>query len=122
MGMARPLRLEVAGYWYHVTGRGNARGRIFLNDGDRRRFVELLGEIEDRLRFGNPLSCSDFEALSPSASDEERERLSAGMREQATLEVVNGLSSPNSGPVQGGAASTYFGHTFRPFASPRNQN
>jgi len=46
--MARPLRLEGAGYWFHVTGRGNARGRIFLNDGDRRRFVELLGEIEAR--------------------------------------------------------------------------
>ena len=53
--MARPLRLEVAGYWYHVTGRGNARGRIFLNDGDRRRFVELLGEIEDR--YGLEIHC-----------------------------------------------------------------
>ena len=37
-------------FWDHanVTGRGNARGRIFLNDEDRRRFVELLGEIEAR--------------------------------------------------------------------------
>ena len=46
--MARPLRLEAAGYWFHVTGRGNARGKIFADDGDRRRFVELLSEFEAR--------------------------------------------------------------------------
>jgi putative transposase len=53
--MARPLRLEGPGYWFHVTGRGNARGRIFLNDADRRRFLELLGEIE--ARYGLEIHC-----------------------------------------------------------------
>jgi hypothetical protein len=46
--MARPLRLEGPGYWFHVTGRGNARGTLFLDGSDRRRFVELLSEVESR--------------------------------------------------------------------------
>lgn len=49
-GVARPLRLEGMGYWFHVTGRGNARGKLFVGEGDRRRFVELLSEVE--ARFG----------------------------------------------------------------------
>jgi putative transposase len=31
-----------------VTGRCNARGRLFLDGSDRRRFVELLSEVESR--------------------------------------------------------------------------
>ena len=46
--MARPLRFEGAGYWFHVTARGNARGRLFLDDADRRHFLGLLSELESR--------------------------------------------------------------------------
>jgi REP element-mobilizing transposase RayT len=42
--MARPLRLEFAGALYHLTARGNARADIFVDDGDRRLFLELLGK------------------------------------------------------------------------------
>ena len=42
--MARPLRIEQAGCWYHVTARGNERRDIFRDDTDRRHFVELLGQ------------------------------------------------------------------------------
>ena len=42
--MARPLRLEFAGALYHLTARGNARAKIISDDGDRRRFLELLGK------------------------------------------------------------------------------
>jgi REP element-mobilizing transposase RayT len=42
--MARPLRLEFAGALYHVTSRGNARQRIFLDEEDRRLYLELLGK------------------------------------------------------------------------------
>lgn len=42
--MARPLRLEYAGALYHLTARGNARADIFVDDNDRRRFLELLGQ------------------------------------------------------------------------------
>lgn len=40
--MARPLRLELAGGVYHVTARGNARGRIVEDDADRRAFLDGL--------------------------------------------------------------------------------
>lgn len=42
--MARPLRLEYASALYHLTARGNARADIFVDDDDRRRFLELLGK------------------------------------------------------------------------------
>src|SRR5262249_27893467 len=37
--MARPLRLEFSGAVYHLTSRGNARQKIFFNDG---RFKAIL--------------------------------------------------------------------------------
>ena len=42
--MARPLRIEQIGYWYHVTARGNERREIFHDDKDRRHFLERLEE------------------------------------------------------------------------------
>mgnify|MGYP000173929742 CR=1 FL=1 len=46
--MARPLRIDVPGGWYHVTARGNERRAIFLDDRDRERFVGLLAELPGR--------------------------------------------------------------------------
>jgi REP element-mobilizing transposase RayT len=40
--MARPLRIEFPGAVYHVTARGNAKNDIFVNDGDRQRFLDIL--------------------------------------------------------------------------------
>ena len=42
--MARPLRLEFAGALYHVTARGDRQEPIFLDDHDRRTFLDLLGK------------------------------------------------------------------------------
>jgi len=42
--MARPLRLEFAGSLYHVTSRGDHREKIYLDDEDRRTFLDLLGK------------------------------------------------------------------------------
>lgn len=39
--MARPIRIEVAGGWYHVTARGNERRAIFRDEADRRRWLAL---------------------------------------------------------------------------------
>jgi REP element-mobilizing transposase RayT len=47
--MPRPKRLQIAGGIYHVGTRGNRRGPIFLDDGDRERFLALLAEIVERL-------------------------------------------------------------------------
>lgn len=46
--MARPLRIEFEGAWYHVMNRGAGRKAIFRNDADRRYFLKLLQEISDR--------------------------------------------------------------------------
>lgn len=46
--MARPLRIEFEGAFYHVMARGNARQRIFLDDVDRRSFIDNLGRVSQR--------------------------------------------------------------------------
>jgi putative transposase len=46
--MARPLRLEFAGAVYHLTSRGNARQKIFFNDGDRELFFQTLAHVVSR--------------------------------------------------------------------------
>ncbi len=46
--MARPLRVEFEGALYHLCTRGNARERIFCDDKDRTRFVELLRDSSRR--------------------------------------------------------------------------
>lgn len=40
--MVRPLRIEYPGALYHVTSRGNARANIFLDDRDRKVFLDTL--------------------------------------------------------------------------------
>jgi putative transposase len=47
-GMARPLRILVAGGWYHVTSRGNRREAIYRTDADRRQFLDLVAELPER--------------------------------------------------------------------------
>jgi REP element-mobilizing transposase RayT len=46
--MARPLRIEFPGAWYHVTARGNERRAVFRSASDRRRLLELLGQCAPR--------------------------------------------------------------------------
>jgi REP element-mobilizing transposase RayT len=48
--MARPLRVEKAGGWYHLTARGNERRAIFRDDRDREHFLELLAELVSQFR------------------------------------------------------------------------
>ena len=48
--MSRPLRIERAGGWYHITSRGNERRAIFRDDRDRVHFCALLDEMVSRFR------------------------------------------------------------------------
>ncbi len=50
--MARGLRTERVGGWYHLTARGNERRDIYRDDRDRRHFLELLEEMVERFRIG----------------------------------------------------------------------
>ena len=42
--MARPLRIQYPGAWYHVMNRGGRGKQVFRDDIDRRCFLRLLGE------------------------------------------------------------------------------
>ena len=46
--MTRPLRIQYPGAFYHVTARGNEKGRIFETKGDRERFLSYLELAHDR--------------------------------------------------------------------------
>ncbi len=46
--MARPLRIQFPGAFYHVTSRGNERKAIFRNDRDRQKFLSYLASAHER--------------------------------------------------------------------------
>ena len=46
--MARPLRINVADGWYHITNRGIDRHRIFDDDRDYKHFLDLLSAMSAR--------------------------------------------------------------------------
>ena len=48
--MARPLRIQVADGWYHMTARGIDRKAVFRDDADRSHFLELLEDMVGRYR------------------------------------------------------------------------
>lgn len=49
--MARPIRIESPGMWFHVTSRGNDRCLIYRDERDRSHFCELVEEAVDRFRL-----------------------------------------------------------------------
>ena len=46
--MARPLRIEYPGAFYHVTSRGNEQKDIFKSDFDREKFLSYLVSASER--------------------------------------------------------------------------
>ena len=50
--MARPLRIEYAGAYYHVTNRGNRRQTVFAEPGDYELFLERLGQFSGQFEVG----------------------------------------------------------------------
>jgi len=63
--MARPLRIQCSGAFYHITSRGNERGRIFSRDQDRGRLLftplyakacALAGAAKRDQRFSYPFA------------------------------------------------------------------
>src|SRR5687767_2538281 len=56
MDMARRPRNQVPGFLRHIVSRGNGRMQIFLDDGDRRQFVHLLGETVETYE----IDCWDY--------------------------------------------------------------
>jgi len=46
--MARPLRIEYPGAYYHVMNRGNRQEDIFKSDYDREKFLDYLAILSGR--------------------------------------------------------------------------
>jgi REP element-mobilizing transposase RayT len=46
--MSRPWRIEFEGALYHLLSRGNAGSAIFVDDKDRSRFLDAVGEMSER--------------------------------------------------------------------------
>ena len=46
--MARPLRIEFSGAFYHITARGNERKSVYKSKRDRERFLSYLESATDR--------------------------------------------------------------------------
>ncbi len=49
--MARPLRIQYEHAFYHITGRGNDRKKVFSSKADYDRFKEYLKEAQNRFGF-----------------------------------------------------------------------
>jgi len=49
--MARPLRIEFAGALYHVTSRGDGQEDIYLDDRDRKSFLDVLSGVCKRFNW-----------------------------------------------------------------------
>ncbi len=47
--MARPLRIRYPAALYHTTSRGNERKKVYLDNSDRIKFLEILEDYHDRL-------------------------------------------------------------------------
>ena len=46
--MARPLRIEYSGAFYHITSRGNERKAVFKSERDREKLLSYLGSATER--------------------------------------------------------------------------
>lgn len=49
--MARQLRIEYEGAFYHITSRGNQREKIFWDDEDREEFKRILNKTKERYGY-----------------------------------------------------------------------
>ena len=55
--MARPLRIEFSGAWYHVMNRGAGFRDVFHNDKHRGLFLDVLGELDRMFRTQTHAYC-----------------------------------------------------------------
>lgn len=49
--MSRPIRIQYPGALYHITSRGNARSKIFLNNMDYQSFLTVFSEVIKRYNW-----------------------------------------------------------------------
>src|SRR5438270_9567329 len=62
--MARLLRVNRAGAWYHVTARGNERKAIYRGDRDRKHFLDLISCVVTLAELGQAVEAGSRMTLS----------------------------------------------------------
>ena len=55
--MARPLRVQYPGAWYHITSRGNERKEVYKSKRDRDQFLSYLESAHERYGAGIHVYC-----------------------------------------------------------------
>jgi len=56
-GMARPIRFQAAGLAYHVMSRGNNKMRIFLDDLDFARYLQIFRQVTEEFELDAWVIC-----------------------------------------------------------------
>jgi len=51
--MGRPLRIEYPGALYHITSRGNERKKIYIDEEDKIKFLEILQDYQSKSKGSN---------------------------------------------------------------------
>ena len=73
--MARPVRVAVAGGWYHITARGIERRAIFADARDHAHFLDLLPALRERYGLGKASNRAEARGLAPLAREAVQRRL-----------------------------------------------
>ena len=77
--MSRRTRITICGY-YHIYNRGVAKNKIFLNDLDKEKFLEILADVSKEFKFNIHSFClmdNHYHLL----LENKKENLSDGMRQ-----------------------------------------
>ncbi|MCM8594780.1 hypothetical protein [Accumulibacter sp.] len=105
-GKASPLCLEYAGALHDLAARGGGREGIFLNDGDRRHFLALLGQVRARCNCAVRACCLMNRTIT-SRSSRRRMPIWRGMRR------LDGASTQDSNRTQDRPGTSFRGATRR---------
>jgi len=106
--MARPLRIEYPGAFYHVTSRGNEQKDVFKSQRDRGKFLEYLESATERYGAVVHVYClmNNEQSLSSAPGDTGRESVTDHAAHKRSIHDIfqhqaETVRSSFSGAIQG---------------------
>lgn len=111
--MSRPVRIEYPGASYHVTSRGIDQQHIFLNDNDRKVFLNIMSMVVDRFnwRIHSYVMMDDHYHL---VAETPKANLSKGMRQ------LNGVYTQHFNRTHGNDGALFQGRFKAILFEPEN--
>lgn len=94
--MARPIRIEFVGAFYHVSSRGDRREPIYEDDADRECFLKVLGQVAGDFNW----ACHAWRLMDNHyhlVAETPDGNLSKGMRQLNGVYTQSRISRPPSG-------------------------